>query len=96
MRVLLDEGDPEKVRALEEAFIANTVTEDVLFATGRGVAPWMASVTFGGRGPADGVHRLVEGEPDSVFSRAGARPSDGALERDAIGAEIDETGENSR
>jgi hypothetical protein len=24
------------------------VTEDVLFATGRGVAPWMASVTFGG------------------------------------------------
>ena len=27
---------------------ANTVTEDVLFATGRGLAPWMASVTFGG------------------------------------------------
>ena len=24
------------------------MTEDVLFATGRGVAPWMASVTFGG------------------------------------------------
>ena len=45
---MLDEGDPAKVRALEEAFLANTVTEDVLFATGRGVAPWMASVTFGG------------------------------------------------
>ena len=27
---------------------ANTVTEEVLFATGRGMAPWMASVTFGG------------------------------------------------
>jgi gluconolactonase len=48
MRVLLDEGDPEKVGALERAFFNNHVTEDVLFATGRGVAPWMASVTFGG------------------------------------------------
>ena len=48
MRVLLDEGDPEKVGALEQAFFRNTVTEEVLFATGRGVAPWMASVTFGG------------------------------------------------
>jgi len=48
LRVLLDEGDPAKVGALEEAFLANKVTEDVLFATGRGIAPWMASVTFGG------------------------------------------------
>ncbi|HEY7498942.1 MAG TPA: SMP-30/gluconolactonase/LRE family protein [Vicinamibacterales bacterium] len=48
MRVLLDEGDPHKVDALERAFRNNAVTEDVLFATGRGVAPWMASVTFGG------------------------------------------------
>jgi sugar lactone lactonase YvrE len=48
MRVLLDEGDPVKVAALETQFQNNHVTEDVLFATGRGVAPWMASVTFGG------------------------------------------------
>jgi gluconolactonase len=48
LRVLLDEGDPERVEALERAFRRNHVTEDVLFATGRGVAPWMASVTFGG------------------------------------------------
>jgi gluconolactonase len=48
MRVLLDEGDPQKVCALEQAFLNNAVTEDVLFATGRGLAPWMASVTFGG------------------------------------------------
>ena len=39
---------PQKVDALEQAFFNNHVTEDVLFATGRGVAPWMASVTFGG------------------------------------------------
>ena len=48
LRVLLDEGDPKKVDALEQAFFRNHVTEDVLFATGQGIAPWMASVTFGG------------------------------------------------
>jgi len=48
LRILLDEGDPQKVESLEKQFFAGAVTEDVLFATGRGVAPWMASVTFGG------------------------------------------------
>jgi sugar lactone lactonase YvrE len=48
MITLLDEGDPSKVDALERQFFNNHVTEDVLFATGAGVAPWMASVTFGG------------------------------------------------
>jgi gluconolactonase len=48
LKILLDEGDPRKVDALEKAFFANHVTEDVLFATGQGIAPWMASVTFGG------------------------------------------------
>jgi gluconolactonase len=48
LRVLLDEGDPEKVDALKRQFFANGVTHDVLFATGRGIAPWMASVTSGG------------------------------------------------
>ena len=48
LRILLDEGDPLRVCALEDAFVQNRVTEDVLFATGRGIAPWMASVTFGG------------------------------------------------
>ncbi len=48
LRILLDEGDPAKVDALERQFFDNHVTEEVLFATGAGVAPWMASVTFGG------------------------------------------------
>jgi gluconolactonase len=47
-RLLLDEGEPALVDALERQFFANSVTQDVLFATGRGLAPWMASVTFGG------------------------------------------------
>jgi gluconolactonase len=46
-RLLLDEGDPKKVDALEKAFFENTVNEQVLFTTGQGIAPWMASVTFG-------------------------------------------------
>lgn len=48
LRILLDEGDPAKVDALERQFFQNSVTEDVLFATGAGIAPWMASITFGG------------------------------------------------
>ena len=48
LRVFLDEGDPAKVDALEQQFLRNEVTEPVLFATGQGIAPWMASVTFGG------------------------------------------------
>jgi gluconolactonase len=48
LRILLDEGDSEKVDALERAFFNGQVTQDVLFATGQGIAPWMASVTFGG------------------------------------------------
>ena len=47
-RLLLDEGDPKKVDDLEKAFFANKVNEQVLFTTGEGIAPWMASVTFGG------------------------------------------------
>src|SRR5437763_909913 len=48
LRVLLDEGDPEKVNALEQAFFKGQVNHDVLFGTGRGGAPWRAGVTFGG------------------------------------------------
>jgi len=48
LRLLLDEGDAQKVDALEKAFFAHEVNEQVLFATGQGIAPWMASVTFGG------------------------------------------------
>jgi gluconolactonase len=48
LRILLDEGDPAKVDALEKAFLNNQVNESVLFATGQGIAPWMASITFGG------------------------------------------------
>jgi len=47
-KILLDMGDHGKIRALDDAFYKGCVTTEVLFATGRGIAPWMASVTFGG------------------------------------------------
>jgi gluconolactonase len=48
LRILLDEGDPKRVADLESAFFHKQVDQNVLFSTGQGVAPWMASVTFGG------------------------------------------------
>lgn len=48
MRILLDEGDHAKVKALDDAFYKSCVTNEILFETGKGIAPWMASVTFGG------------------------------------------------
>ena len=52
----------------------------MLFATGRGVAPWMASVTFGGPDLQTAYIGSLKGDPHSVFPRAGARAADGALE----------------
>ena len=48
MVILIDEGDHSEVAKLDEAFYNRRVTNEILFRTGRGVAPWMASVTFGG------------------------------------------------
>jgi hypothetical protein len=48
LKVLLDEGDPLQVDALERQFFEGKVTEDVLFTTGQGIAPWIASVALNG------------------------------------------------
>jgi len=47
-KILLDMGDHDKVQTLDNAFYSSRVTKEILFATGRGIAPWTASVTFGG------------------------------------------------
>ena len=81
MRVLLDEGDPEKVDALEQAFLGNQVTEDVLFATGRGSRALDGQRDVRRAGSADGLHRIAQRHAHSVFPRAGRRAADGALGR---------------
>jgi gluconolactonase len=46
--VLFDDGDAAKVRAFDEHFFAGTVTPEIMMATHGTVAPWTASLTFGG------------------------------------------------
>ena len=48
VRVLFDDGRPDAIAALEPAFQAKTATPELMMATRSAVAPWMASVTFGG------------------------------------------------
>lgn len=47
-RILLDDGVAEASRALEDAFQSDTVTPDHMLAAMGTIAPWTASITFGG------------------------------------------------
>lgn len=47
-RVLLDDGDDAATATMEAAFQADEVTPDHMLAAQGTVAPWMASITFGG------------------------------------------------
>jgi sugar lactone lactonase YvrE len=46
--VLLDDTSEEAGMALEQAFVEDRVTPDDMLAAGGTIAPWFASVTFGG------------------------------------------------
>jgi gluconolactonase len=46
--ILFDDGDAAKVKVFDEHFFAGTVTPQVMMECGGTVAPWTASVTFGG------------------------------------------------
>lgn len=46
--VLLDDGNEEASRAMEQAFLEDRLTPDDMLAAGGTIAPWFASVTFGG------------------------------------------------
>jgi sugar lactone lactonase YvrE len=48
LRILLDDDNPAASRALMDAYKRNAVTPDLLLACGGAIAPWFASVTFGG------------------------------------------------
>jgi sugar lactone lactonase YvrE len=48
LRVLLDDDNPAASRALMEAFAKDAVTPELMLACGGKIAPWFASVTFGG------------------------------------------------
>lgn len=48
LRILLDDHDPWTSRALMEAFRRGEATPDHMLAARGTIAPWMASITFGG------------------------------------------------
>jgi gluconolactonase len=54
---LLDDSNPEAVRRLDEHYHARTLTPEIMGACAGTLAPWMASLTFGG--PA--LHTVVLG-----------------------------------
>jgi sugar lactone lactonase YvrE len=45
---VLDDGDPAASAALEQAFRERRVTPEIMLAAGGKLAPWFASLTFGG------------------------------------------------
>lgn len=45
---MLDDGEPTATAELERHFAAGTVTTDIMMRARGTIAPWMASVTFGG------------------------------------------------
>jgi len=49
LRILLDDHNSEAGRALMEAFARDETTPELMLACGGTIAPWFASVTFGGR-----------------------------------------------
>ena len=50
MRILLDDDhNSDAGRALMEAFARDETTPELMLACGGTIAPWFASVTFGGR-----------------------------------------------
>ena len=48
LRILFDDGKPEAIAKLDRNFFSGKVTIDDMVACASSVAPWMASVTFGG------------------------------------------------
>jgi sugar lactone lactonase YvrE len=47
-QIVFDDGDAVKVSAFDQHFFAGTVTPEVMMGCGGTVAPWTASLTFGG------------------------------------------------
>jgi sugar lactone lactonase YvrE len=47
-RIVFRDGDAERIRVFDQHFFAGTVTPEVMMATHGSLAPWTASLTFGG------------------------------------------------
>lgn len=48
MHIILDDGDPTSTRELRQAFERDAITPELMLKAGGTIAPWFASITFGG------------------------------------------------
>lgn len=48
-KILLDDSDPDQDAMFQKAFAEDRVTPDLMLSCGGTIAPWFASVTFGGK-----------------------------------------------
>jgi len=48
-RILLDDSDPEQDAMMKKAFDEDKVTPELMLSCGGTIAPWFASLTFGGK-----------------------------------------------
>ena len=46
--IILDDGNEEASLAMEKAFVEDRLTPEIMLAAGGTIAPWFASITFGG------------------------------------------------
>ena len=79
---LLDDSDPVQVSIYDRHFYAGTMTPEVMAATKGSIAPWMASLTFGGPDLRTVYLGSLMGTAIPYFSRRCARVGlgPGALE----------------
>lgn len=48
LKILLDDSDPEQDAMMQKAFAEDKVTPELMLSCGGSIAPWFASITFGG------------------------------------------------
>ena len=49
LRILLSDTSSEEIARIDEAFTKDEVTTELLLSCEGKIAPWMASITFGGK-----------------------------------------------
>ena len=79
MRIILDDDRPEPSKRLYEAFARDEATPELMLACGGEIAPWFASVTFGGPDLRNVYIGSLRGTRIPWFRATGGRPSHGAL-----------------
>ena len=71
LRILLDDDNPEPSAQLFDAFEKDCATPDHMLACGGTLAPWFASVTFGGPDLKNVYIGSLRGTQDTLVQKSG-------------------------